>query len=131
MDRREFLRLTAGVAGMGLAGTSLGAAMQDVARRPNILFIFSDDHAPHAISAYGSKINHTPQIDRLAREGAIFRNSFCANSICAPSRATEELVNRYGDPAYRDRIRELKTRLVELREHYRDDTGEPVPLEEA
>ena len=55
---------------------------------PNILFIFSDDHAQHAISAYGSKVNQTPQIDRLAREGARFTNSFVTNSICTPSRAT-------------------------------------------
>ncbi|MCG6955768.1 MAG: sulfatase [Gemmatimonadetes bacterium] len=55
--------------------------------RPNILFIFSDDHAPHAISAYGSRINKTPNLDRIANEGAIFLNSFCTNSICAPSRA--------------------------------------------
>lgn len=55
--------------------------------KPNILFIFSDDHASHAISAYGSKINQTPNIDRLAREGMIFKNCFCTNSICGPSRA--------------------------------------------
>jgi arylsulfatase A-like enzyme len=55
--------------------------------RPNILFIFTDDHAPHAISAYGSRINQTPNIDRLADEGVIFLNSFCTNSICGPSRA--------------------------------------------
>ncbi|QDT09517.1 sulfatase/phosphatase domain-containing protein [Planctomycetes bacterium K23_9] len=57
------------------------------AKQPNILFIFSDDHAPQAIGAYGSKINQTPNLDRIAKEGAIFRNSFCANSICGPSRA--------------------------------------------
>ncbi|MCA9168477.1 MAG: sulfatase-like hydrolase/transferase [Planctomycetales bacterium] len=57
------------------------------ADRPNIVFIFSDDHALQAISAYGSRINETPNIDRIAREGAIFENSFCANSICGPSRA--------------------------------------------
>jgi len=55
--------------------------------RPNILFIFSDDHATRAISAYGSGINQTPNLDRLAQEGVLFRNSFCANSICGPSRA--------------------------------------------
>ncbi|MFO0880369.1 MAG: sulfatase-like hydrolase/transferase [Gemmataceae bacterium] len=55
--------------------------------RPNILFIFTDDHASHAISAYGSKINRTPHLDRLAREGMLFRNCFCTNGICAPSRA--------------------------------------------
>ncbi len=55
--------------------------------RPNIIFIFTDDHALQAISAYGSVINQTPNIDRLAAEGMIFRNTFCTNSICAPSRA--------------------------------------------
>ena len=60
------------------------------AKRPNILFIFSDDHAEAAISAYGShlaKSAPTPNLDRIAKEGAIFKNSFCANSICGPSRA--------------------------------------------
>lgn len=56
-------------------------------KRPNILFIMSDDHAAHAISAYGSRINQTPHIDRLAKTGALCRNTFCTNSICAPSRA--------------------------------------------
>lgn len=56
--------------------------------RPNILFIMSDDHAAHAISAYGSKINETPHIDRIANEGVRLDNCFCTNSICAPSRAT-------------------------------------------
>ncbi len=56
--------------------------------RPNIIFIMSDDHAAHAISAYGSAINSTPHIDRIADEGARFDNCFCTNSICAPSRAT-------------------------------------------
>lgn len=46
-----------------------------------------DDHATHAISACGSRINITPNIDRIAQEGAVFDNSFCTNSICAPSRA--------------------------------------------
>lgn len=55
--------------------------------RPNILFVFTDDHACQSIGAYGSKINKTPHIDRIAREGAVFVNSFCANSICGPSRA--------------------------------------------
>ena len=55
--------------------------------RPNIIFIMSDDHAFQAISAYGSVINKTPNIDRLAQEGMIFQNAFVTNSICAPSRA--------------------------------------------
>lgn len=55
--------------------------------RPNIVFIFSDDHAPHAIGAYGSRINRTPNIDRLATDGLVFDRCYCGNSICGPSRA--------------------------------------------
>lgn len=56
-------------------------------KQPNIVFIMSDDHAAHAMSCYGSRINQTPNIDRIADEGVRFDNSFCTNSICAPSRA--------------------------------------------
>lgn len=58
--------------------------------RPNILFIFTDDHAPHAIGAYDGwlkSVNPTPEIDKLAADGMLFVNSFCTNSICGPSRA--------------------------------------------
>ncbi|MCA9061216.1 MAG: sulfatase-like hydrolase/transferase, partial [Planctomycetaceae bacterium] len=65
----------------------LDVVAADAPRQPNILFIFSDDHALQAIGAYGSKINQTPNLDRIAHEGAVFQNSFCANSICGPSRA--------------------------------------------
>lgn len=58
--------------------------------RPNILFVFTDDHAPHAIGAYDGwlkSVDPTPTIDKLARDGMLFVNSFCTNSICGPSRA--------------------------------------------
>lgn len=58
------------------------------APRPNILFIMTDDHAAHATSCYGSKVNQTPHLDRLAREGMLFKNAFVPNSICTPSRAS-------------------------------------------
>ncbi|HOX55636.1 MAG TPA: sulfatase [Candidatus Paceibacterota bacterium] len=61
---------------------------QNADSRPNILFIMSDDHAAHAISAYGSRVNRTPNMDRLAKAGMRFENCFAVNSICAPSRAT-------------------------------------------
>ena len=48
----------------------------------------SDDHAAHAISSYGSQINHTPHIDRLAEEGVRLTNTFCTNALCTPSRAS-------------------------------------------
>ena len=56
-------------------------------KRPNIIFIMSDDHAAAAISCYGNSANNTPNIDRLANEGIRFDQSFCTNAICAPSRA--------------------------------------------
>ena len=58
------------------------------ASRPNILFVFTDDHAYQAISAYGSRLNETPNIDRLAHEGMRFDNCYVPNSICGPCRAT-------------------------------------------
>ncbi|HOW19619.1 MAG TPA: sulfatase, partial [Phycisphaerae bacterium] len=57
------------------------------ARRPNILFIFSDDHAVQAIGAYGSASAPTPRLDRLAADGMRFNHCLCTNSICGPSRA--------------------------------------------
>ncbi len=66
------------------------ASHASAADRPNIVFIFSDDHAPHAIGAYDGwlkSVNPTPNIDKLAAEGMLFVNSFCTNSICGPSRA--------------------------------------------
>jgi Arylsulfatase A and related enzymes len=57
-------------------------------KRPNIVIIISDDHAYQTIGAYGSKYGKTPQIDRIAHQGAIFKNAFVNNSICGPSRAT-------------------------------------------
>ena len=64
------------------------AAATTAAGRPNILFIMTDDHAAHAISAYGSVVNQTPHLDRLAKEGVRFDRCFAVNSICTPSRAT-------------------------------------------
>ena len=58
------------------------------AKRPNIIFIMSDDHAYQAISAYSDKLIQTPNIDRIANEGMLFTNACVSNSICAPSRAT-------------------------------------------
>src|SRR5262245_16606796 len=72
-----FLFFSASAIGQEAPGTS----------RPNILFIMSDDHGYQAISAYGSKVNQTPNIDRLAKEGMRFDRCFVTNSICGPCRA--------------------------------------------
>jgi arylsulfatase A-like enzyme len=63
------------------------AGQVSAADRPNILLIFSDDHAYQAVSAYGSGLNQTPNIDRLAKEGVRFDRCYVTNSICGPSRA--------------------------------------------
>jgi arylsulfatase A-like enzyme len=68
----------------------LSQLVSPAADRPNIVFLFSDDHALESISAYGGRFKDvapTPNIDRLATQGAIFERSYCANSICGPSRA--------------------------------------------
>ena len=67
--------------------TPVSAATTSISSRPNILFIMADDHAAHALSCYGSKINKTPNLDRIAHDGMRFRNCFVVNSICTPSRA--------------------------------------------
>lgn len=79
--RRRFSFVAVVVALSGGFVTSAEAAP------PNIVFLFTDDHAYQAISAYGSTINHTPNLDRLAKEGMLFRNCYVTNSICGPSRA--------------------------------------------
>src|SRR5215468_11187700 len=72
---------------MVLLGPSMVTAQSTAGNRPNIIFIMTDDHAAHAIGAYGSRVNTTPNLDRLAREGALLTNVFATNSICTPSRA--------------------------------------------
>lgn len=62
-------------------------AFTQQASRPNIVIILTDDHAVQTIGAYGSKYGATPNLDRLAKEGALFNRAFVANSICGPSRA--------------------------------------------
>ena len=84
--RRDFLK-TIGFGTTALAFPGILTSKTQSTTRPNIIFIMTDDHASHAISCYGSVINQTPNIDRLANEGMRFNNCFCTNAICAPSRA--------------------------------------------
>jgi len=88
MKRREFVKSV----GLGMASVAMarpGAMVfgRAAAETPNILFIMTDDHASHALSCYGSRINRTPNMDRIGLEGIQFDNCFCTNGICAPSRA--------------------------------------------
>lgn len=63
-------------------------SVTEIQSQPNVLIILSDDHAFQAISAYGHGPVQTPNIDRIAREGARFVGAYVTNSICGPSRAT-------------------------------------------
>lgn len=90
LNRRNFVKMC----GLSAAAMSMGQvsafAAKNNAKRPNILFLYSDDHAFQAISAYGgrlAKIAPTKNIDRIAKEGMIFHKSYVTNSICAPCRA--------------------------------------------
>jgi len=104
----------------------LGAALTTpaaTADRPNIIFIMSDDHAAHAISAYGSRVNQTPNIDRLAREGMLMRNVFVTNSICTPSRAailTGQYSHLNGVPVFNrfDSTRQNVAKLLQASGYY-------------
>ncbi|MFM8474851.1 MAG: sulfatase-like hydrolase/transferase, partial [Planctomycetaceae bacterium] len=84
------LLLTAFVALFTSGTAHLAAQDAQVAKRPNILFIFCDDLTCQAISAYGEnrKLLQTPNMDRLAAEGVRFDRCLVTNSICGPSRAT-------------------------------------------
>ncbi len=75
------------IASWSISGCAVDSVEPEVVQ-PNILFIMSDDHAQRAISAYGNSLIPTPNIDRIANEGVVFRNAFVTNSICSPSRAT-------------------------------------------
>ncbi|NIA12840.1 MAG: sulfatase-like hydrolase/transferase [Nitrospiraceae bacterium] len=79
-----------GAASIAMAAAGRAWAAPEGASRPNIVWIYSDDHAQNAVSAYGSrlaKVAPTPNIDRIAQEGILFNNSFVTNSICGPCRA--------------------------------------------
>lgn len=86
MNRRKFLKQLS-VATVGLSASPLLLQSCASKEQPNILFIMTDDHAHQAISCYGSTLNKTPNIDRLAKKGMRFEQSFVTNSICGPSRA--------------------------------------------
>lgn len=92
-DRRNALKRLAGASlGLSLAPLFGGCAPALVrsrsARRPNIVFIMTDDHARSAMSLYGNRVLRTPNLDRIAEEGLRLDQAFVTNSLCLPSRAT-------------------------------------------
>src|SRR5687767_5215203 len=72
---------------LGVIGCKNPPPENKTVSRPNIIMIVTDDHAKNAVSAYGSKLLQTPNIDRIGREGIRFENAFVTNSLCGPARA--------------------------------------------
>ncbi|NOZ24031.1 MAG: sulfatase [Planctomycetes bacterium] len=88
MNRRQFLSRM-GIAGAGLAvGASAALGQEERKKRPNILFLLTDDQRWDAMSCMGHPILKTPNMDRLAKEGRLFENAFVTTPICAASRAS-------------------------------------------
>ncbi len=75
-------------AGLVLAVSQLSGLTVAAGPRPNIVFIFTDDHAAHSMSCYGSKLNKTPHLDRIAAGGMRFNRCYVTNALCGPSRAS-------------------------------------------
>ena len=92
MDRRTFLRL-AGTASL-LSPLASVRAQQAGSRKPNIIVVMSDDCSAREFGCYGHATHRTPHIDRMAREGVMFRTCWCT-PICSPTRA-QMMTGRYG-----------------------------------
>ena len=84
---KRFIQKTVALLAVAVLGGVVAAPQAEAAKRPNVVFIFTDDHSAHAISSYGSRINKTPHIDRIAHEGMRFKKCYVTNAICGPSRA--------------------------------------------
>ncbi len=109
ISRRDALRTAGGV--LAASAAALAAPAQEQAARggslpkqPNILWITGEGVPQSMLSCYGSRLIQTPNIDRIAKEGMRFGNSFCTNALCAPSRATlltgtyNHINGMYGNP---------------------------------
>jgi len=86
--RQTLIEAGSGLLSYGLLGMNFPTAALAGERRPNILFILSDDHRWDVLSHVGHPAARTPNLDRLAREGVLFENAFCTTSLCSPSRAS-------------------------------------------
>ena len=85
---KSLLKLVLALIPVAMIGCNPTKEEEQAPKRPNIIFIMSDDHAYQAISAYDDRLIQTPNIDRIAKMGMLFTNASVTNSICAPSRAT-------------------------------------------
>ena len=86
-NRRDFLKAV-GLGAASLAATGPAVGSEQAARRPNIIFILTDDQRYDAMGCVGHPWLKTPNMDRLAKEGVMFENAFVTTSLCSPSRAS-------------------------------------------
>ena len=84
MKRRDFVSTVAA----GIGGTARCLSAPAVAGRPNVLFLMTDELHHRALSLTGNPYIQTPNMDRIAREGALFTNATCVTPYCSPSRAS-------------------------------------------
>lgn len=87
LTRRNFIKKTGLGIGGALASTSLMANSASGSRKPNLLFIMTDQQRWDALSMAGNKVVDTPNMDRLARQGAFFKNAYTPCAVCAPARS--------------------------------------------
>ena len=105
------------VSGFFLVGCGKTDSPEEETKRPNIIFVMTDDHTHHQMSLTGKAVIQTPNMDRLAAEGVWFKNAFCTNSLCAPARATiltgclSNVNGIMGNSESKDRIEELDPNL--------------------
>ncbi len=93
-SRRDFLKFSAAGAGLFLSGAAFGMGKPLPEKKPNLLFIFTDDQRWDMIG-YTNPLVHTPNLDRLAEKGMKFEQAFITFPVCTPARATA-LTGRYG-----------------------------------
>jgi len=89
MDRREFLRLAGGTAALAALGAASCAKDRSPVERqkPNILYLMADQHRADCVGAYGNPVIHTPNLDRIAKEGVRFSRAYTSTPSCTPARS--------------------------------------------
>jgi uncharacterized sulfatase len=95
ITRREFVRHASTAGAFAAAATMTSQTTVSAQRRPNILFICTDDQAPWALGRSGNSDAYTPNLNRLFGEGAYLARSFAVTPVCSPSRAST-MTSRYG-----------------------------------
>lgn len=120
MDRRSFLKTSAAAAVVAASGCSAAASRGARGRKPNILFLFTDQHKADVMGCAGHPLVKTPHLDRLAAEGVRFTRNYCPDGICVPSRTsmftglyprTTGVIYNSDRPPYPERLHPLHSLL--------------------